>query len=351
VSTLTHHVIKQYCAYKVGIKKYKYMVLGDDTLDSNVKVYNTYIDVIQKLGVEISPTKCTSSEKGSGEFAKRLFRKGKEVTGVPVHLLENLRTMPENFAELTKMMLERGYSFEHTRPVISNLLRLSSKSTRLNVRDQLSLPERISGRAPLLEVSPNSYAEILSRLTDNEQDSYLRIARDNMFFAEANKISYVSANQTSLRTKFIIKPNHPLVFAVTQKLEPFLGIDDADYDDPNFDFSTATFDDYSIYNNWIKGSYREMLRIPSIDSYKFRTKGHKIAKSKYLVLREMLRLVASNDTSDFLLQSLRMTDDELYNIGMLELQTSFNQVPFSSNKGVDKAIKESIASTFEKLKS
>jgi hypothetical protein len=207
----------------------------------------------------------------------------------------------------------------------------------------------VSGRPPLLEVRPNSRSAEFARLTEDEQDKYLQLARNLMFFAEANKISFVSANQTHVLQKYAIKPNHPLVFAVTQKLEPFLGIDDNDYDSKDFNFHDAVFDDYSIYNNWIKGSYRNMLRIPSIDSYKFRTKGHKISKSKYLVQKMMLKLVVSNNTTLFLQNSIRKSDEELYNIGLLELQDSFQNVSYSSNKGVDDAIKKGIKDDIAKM--
>lgn len=141
--------------------------------------------------------------------------------------------MPENVIELSKMMFERGYHKNDVQPAISNLLLTLQKVVRLTVWDQLSLPERVSGMLPLLKGIPRSRSRIFNELKDEEQESYLKIARDTMFYAEANKLSYVSANQTRNISKWVIKPNHPIVFALTQKLEPFLGLDD---------ISTESFD-------------------------------------------------------------------------------------------------------------
>jgi hypothetical protein len=87
VSTFTHHVVKHWCAHKLGIKDYKYLILGDDTLDTNEDVYRLYTSTIESLGVSISHDKCTQSKDGYAEFAKRLFSPEGEVTGLPVHLL------------------------------------------------------------------------------------------------------------------------------------------------------------------------------------------------------------------------------------------------------------------------
>lgn len=94
-----------------------------------------------------------------------------------------------------------------------------------------------------------------------------------------------------------------------------------------------------------------MLRIPSIDSYKFATKGHKVSKSKYLVLQKMLELVNTNNTNLFLHKSHKISDDDLYNIGLMELQSSFLSTGFSQkNKEVDACLVESISSDLERNK-
>jgi len=232
---MTHHVIKHFCAYKTGTKNYKYLILGDDTMDSSLTVYLYYINLIKKIGVMISKAKCTISNNGSGEFAKRLFRKGIEVTGIPVNLLTNIVKQPENYIELVRVARERGYGEEDITRGITNLLSCSFKKERMIISDQLALSENITGRSPLLGYRIGSYAEKLNELSHQEQSVYLKIARDKRFFLEANKISFVLSNtDQNFKNKFQIKPNHPLVFAVTQKLEPFMGID-PDYGDATID--------------------------------------------------------------------------------------------------------------------
>lgn len=93
-----------------------------------------------------------------------------------------------------------------------------------------------------------------------------------------------------------------------------------------------------------------MCRIPTIDGYKYRTKAHRVTKAQYLVYQTMLELSDSENCNDFLYASKKLSDDSLYNLGMSQLQKSFVNVPFSSNKQVDKVIRESIDETFENLK-
>jgi hypothetical protein len=308
---MTHHLIKHYCAYKTGTKKYKYLILGDDTLDTSEVVYEYYMEVIQNLGVMISTAKCTRSNIGSGEFAKRLYRRGTEITGIPVNLLTNIVKQPENYIELVRVMRERGYNDKDIARGVSNLLSISFKKERSTISDQLALSERITGRTPLLAARVGSYVEKLNDLPFDEQSKYLQIARDKRFYLETNKISYVSETHGQKPVdRFSIHPNHPLVYAVNQKLEPFLGLDlsCSDFDDIN----NLGSDEFSIYNNWLKGNYRSLCRIPTIDSYKYRTRAHRITKAQYLVYQAMLELVDSKRTDDFLYYSRKVSDDSLY---------------------------------------
>jgi hypothetical protein len=154
VSTLTHHCVKLWCAYKVGVHKYKYLILGDDTIDTSRGVYDKYIETINALGVAVSHAKCTQSESGNTEFAKRLFVNNVEVTGLPVHLLKDIRTKPEQVLELVRIARERGYEDSFLGPSLDLLL--SSYNQGKMVADMLSLPEPVLGMPPLLEVKPGS---------------------------------------------------------------------------------------------------------------------------------------------------------------------------------------------------
>lgn len=88
--TLAHHLVVAYAAHRVGISNFKdYIILGDDIVIKNNKVALKYIQLMEKLGVEISMHK-THVSKDTYEFAKRWIRQGKEITGLPLKgLLHN----------------------------------------------------------------------------------------------------------------------------------------------------------------------------------------------------------------------------------------------------------------------
>jgi hypothetical protein len=82
--TLSHHLVVQFAAHKCGQYPFKeYILLGDDIVIYNNDVALTYKEVINSLGVDCSPSKSHTSEN-TYEFAKRWFRNGIEVSGVPL---------------------------------------------------------------------------------------------------------------------------------------------------------------------------------------------------------------------------------------------------------------------------
>nr|UJQ92536.1 MAG: putative RNA-dependent RNA polymerase [Mitoviridae sp.] len=85
---LTHHVIVQFAAYRAGVKGWfkDYAVLGDDVIIGNEDVANHYLRVMEILGVEVGLQKSLISNNKSGEFAKRLYFKGQDVSGLPWNL-------------------------------------------------------------------------------------------------------------------------------------------------------------------------------------------------------------------------------------------------------------------------
>jgi hypothetical protein len=89
---LTHHVIVQYSAMKVGQYPFNgYILLGDDIVINHDDVAAKYRETMDYLGVEISDSK-THVSSDTYEFAKRWFHQGIEITGIPVRgILENLR--------------------------------------------------------------------------------------------------------------------------------------------------------------------------------------------------------------------------------------------------------------------
>lgn len=298
VSTLTHHAVKHYCAYKLGIRNYKYLILGDDTLDTRGDVYQKYLDTIQGLGVQISLPKCSQSNSGYTEFAKRLFTPSGEATGLPVHLLEDMRTKPEQVLELVRLCRERGYEDSFLRPFVAFLLkRLSSTSM---IADILSLPEEILGAPPLFLATGNTYSSIHVAIHELSGESRIRmitIARDYVFWTTSIGIHKPDVPRKVCQVP--VEPNHPLVFALSDQLMNYL---------------PETEDEFSIYNSWMKGEYRYMANVPNIDTYRYYNKGHYATKCKFDVLRAFLRLV-SGDCNIPLHNPAKLSNFELFELG------------------------------------
>jgi len=83
---LTHHLFVRFCAGSYAFPDY--VILGDDIVILDSKVASNYKLFMKELGVEINIKKSFTTDSGAyGEFAKRLFLKGNEITGLPVHLL------------------------------------------------------------------------------------------------------------------------------------------------------------------------------------------------------------------------------------------------------------------------
>jgi len=278
VSSFTHHALKAWCAHVNGKTNYKYLVLGDDSMDTDIDVYNVYINAMSRLGVSASLSKCTQSKQGNTEFAKRLFYQGEEITGLPVDLLLELPNKPEQFIELVRIARERGYTDEELKPGVLNLVSKNKNSKIL--ADILALPEPISGMRPLLDVKPGSWAEILSLLPEESQNSLTLIARESEF---QDLVSELERAQTKVphigKRRVHIEENHPVLVGISDKL--MLYLDQGE-------------DEYSIYKEWMKGNFREMAHVPSIDSYRYLNKGHFVTRCSFRVFTKTLALANGN---------------------------------------------------------
>lgn len=91
---------------RVGINKFSnYFVLGDDLVIFNEKVAKEYISICQFLGISTKDTESIHPKKNhSLEVAKRLFRKGVEVSPLP------FRLMKTNFGLFSLVCMDRGHS-------------------------------------------------------------------------------------------------------------------------------------------------------------------------------------------------------------------------------------------------
>lgn len=118
IFTLTHHLVVQFCYYKTldekGKRSYKlkqfnlYQLLGDDIILWCKSVASEYQLFLQIHGVNINLLKSliSSSTRSAGEFAKRLFYNGIEVSPVTLHLLlsasSSLYLIPALLSEISR---------------------------------------------------------------------------------------------------------------------------------------------------------------------------------------------------------------------------------------------------------
>jgi hypothetical protein len=307
ISTFTHHAVKAYCAHKceINYKKYKYLILGDDTLDTDIGVYNYYIKTIKSLGVNISVSKCTKSEDGYAEFAKRLFTPKGECTGLPIHILDSLDNNPEQFIELLRICISRGYSKEYLVPGFTTLISYHRKDAKM-LTDILSLPKHITGHEPLFEVSPGTWAESLEGLDEVQQMKLLTLSRESMFWDIVNNIDSV-AKVNPISNLDLLEPSHPLIFALSEQCERYL---------PEEAYiSDFEVDDYWIYNKWMEGEYEHLLNIPSVNTYRFYSKGHRVTKCNFDVFKKLLA-IANGNCNISLHPRNKFTNDELYDIAL-----------------------------------
>jgi hypothetical protein len=94
-------------ARRIGIVKFcDYIVLGDDVVIFSKDVADSYKSVLTEIGVKIDPVDSFYSETyHSLEFAKRLFRYGREVSPLP------LRLMKQEISLFQLYVLERGMNY------------------------------------------------------------------------------------------------------------------------------------------------------------------------------------------------------------------------------------------------
>jgi hypothetical protein len=318
VSTFTHHVVKHWCAQKCDIrdsKKYKYLILGDDTLDSRKDVYDFYIQTIKNLGVSISTSKCTQSEDGYAEFAKRLFSPDGEVTGLPVHLLNGLKSHPEQVLELVRICRSRGYEDNVLGPALEILLSKKLISEPKMVADILSLPETITNAPPLLEGNTSSWISKLIEYGKPYQEAVLAIARENLFWKQIQNL------QLSESPKHIspveIDNHHPLVFSLYKQVDKYLP-------EEAYCPDTGEEDEYYIYNRWMEGEYLSLNNLPDVNTYKYCNKGHKDTKCKFDVAKLVLQ-IANGNCNIPLTVRVKRTDEDLYNMALTSITPKRDQ--------------------------
>ncbi|DAZ87243.1 TPA_asm: RNA-dependent polymerase [Proteus mito-like virus] len=304
IFAFTHHAFIEWCAFRCGLHKYKdYILLGDDNLNSNEEVYNEYCRLLPFLGVSISRSKCTSSKHGFAEFAKRYFTPKGEITGLPVTLLKDLRTNPEQFLELVRIMRERGYSEENVTAGVQAFL-VSMKKRRKQVTRVLSAPREIIGMLPVKGLQTENTTVKTVALSVAPLLDCLAKARQDKFWGEVDKIAEYALKGTypvPIRGQRIHVPeDHPMLAVIGDKLMS------------NY---LASEDEYSVYERWMNGESYELALVPSLDQYRYKNRGHKKTRAKYYIANRALAYASGEIDFLYTPERPKISNFELFQLG------------------------------------
>jgi hypothetical protein len=90
--SLCHHLLVRIAGYYNAIKTNdRYLIIGDDIVISDNKLATAYKGLLTKLEISFkeSDSFVSSQDKSIAEFAKRLFINGRELSPLPLRLLED----------------------------------------------------------------------------------------------------------------------------------------------------------------------------------------------------------------------------------------------------------------------
>jgi len=109
---LTHHLVVQYCYFKVT-KKLKwfnqYALLGDDIVIWHSKVAEFYQQFMNDIGVEINFTKSFVGLSNSGEFAKRHFLNGQNISGFGYAMVKRAHASLPEWIRFLEILESEGF--------------------------------------------------------------------------------------------------------------------------------------------------------------------------------------------------------------------------------------------------
>lgn len=118
---ITNHALVKLCAKLEDIDDFEhYFILGDDISIFHPKVGERYVSLMSDLGVSTKPIDSIKpNDDHNLEIAKRLFRRGQEISALPYNLYKINRCL------FLYYCMERGYSM-HYHPEMSNLKDIDS---------------------------------------------------------------------------------------------------------------------------------------------------------------------------------------------------------------------------------
>lgn len=112
IFALTHHFVVQYChfkAYKSTKWFNEYSLLGDDIVIWNVSVADEYQRFMEDIGVEINHSKSFVNLVNSGEFAKRHFFNGLNISGFGYPMIVQANASMTGWVRFLEILESEGF--------------------------------------------------------------------------------------------------------------------------------------------------------------------------------------------------------------------------------------------------
>lgn len=143
---LTHHAMVQFCAHRCGIRGWfdLYAVLGDDVVIADNRVSSKYRALCRLLGVTIGLNKSLVAKGRTLEFAKKLFFRGEDISGLPLKYWAAAQSSSGVAASLGAWV---------TRGSLSNFVRALGGGFKVCARVADTLWENLPKRARALAVT------------------------------------------------------------------------------------------------------------------------------------------------------------------------------------------------------
>jgi hypothetical protein len=196
--TLTHHLMVQWAAYRIGRKGRcfrEYVILGDDIVIAEGRVAAEYQSLMSALGVNINLNKSLRA-KGSAEFAKRTFVGTWEITGLLWSQFNQAGNSPFGLFQLLSELKRRDFAVSLAGCVVAALGKPSTRKVGGGLRCLLLALSEPGGPLEHMgvwwaSVTSDTVADYHSAFNRGTLavDSCIRTAQDSARWAIARQLS------------------------------------------------------------------------------------------------------------------------------------------------------------------
>lgn len=140
VFSLSHHIVCRIAKKRINNTSGSYMILGDDIVISGNHLAREYKKIMKDLGVSLSKAK-THTSNNMFEFAKRWYRDGVEISGIPIRgFLEARRHWWKVIPEWNDSLARVGVHDAVTAPgVFKKILKTLGHYIRLGYRAYMTV--------------------------------------------------------------------------------------------------------------------------------------------------------------------------------------------------------------------